>query len=599
MTQSFFAFITAFFMIFSSLFGCGGDSTAACTPAKESEPETDGYAFAEKIEGTENSVFYIKRPSDEAYTTVDVSEFGIVPDAYDNYDDFCRAIEYCRANKHTRLVFENAEYYFRTPSPLPISGLTDTIIDGNGATFCFAQKEYFNISDCELIEIKNLSVKHCDENGRLASVVRIENADKNTHAFDMVFTELDEVSEDVPIAALTQYDADTLTPGVANNFKEHYIYSNPDSVISVKKVGANVLRLTHNGSLDNISTGDVFLLRHHVYGGNVFNVTSSSDITFSGINIYSAAGMGWLITDRTEHFQIINCTVGLETNGERISTTADAVHIANTNGHFRIADCDFSFMGDDTVNVHDNLALVTEKVSDKSAKLYSNAPNFKEGDTAVFFASDYGVTDFTAKVTKIDGDTVYFDTALPSYVTKGYIVVNGSIDSGNYVIINNRFHENRARALLLQSSYGLCTDNTFFKVMANPVKIISDISSGLWLEGKGANYVEVRNNTFEECNIVSWGPQIDISANIDGKTASRSLFSNITVADNTFSGNFDELISVKNASFVAIAGNTVKSPNAIISVGEHCSRISVTDNSVSDSPFGVKIRLKSISALFR
>lgn len=77
--------------------------------------------------------------------------------------------------------------------------------------------------------------------------------------------------------------------------------------------------------------------------------------------------MGWLIENRSEHFQLLGCVIGLdpEHDDNRISTTADGVHIANTNGKFRISGCDFSFMGDDDVNVHDNIATVTDKLDEK------------------------------------------------------------------------------------------------------------------------------------------------------------------------------------------------------------------------------------------
>ena len=41
-----------------------------------------------------------------------------------------------------------------------------------------------------------------------------------------------------------------------------------------------------------------------------------------------------------------------------ISATADGVHLADTNGHFRVSGCDFSYMGDDSLNVHDNLLYI-------------------------------------------------------------------------------------------------------------------------------------------------------------------------------------------------------------------------------------------------
>ena len=42
----------------------------------------------------------------------------------------------------------------------------------------------------------------------------------------------------------------------------------------------------------------------------------------------------------------------------RISTTADGIHIANSNGYFRLDNCDLSFCGDDILNVHDDMFYI-------------------------------------------------------------------------------------------------------------------------------------------------------------------------------------------------------------------------------------------------
>jgi len=597
MTQSFFAFLTAFFMLFSSLFGLGQSQIPTENLAAESAPEYDEYSTYDKIDGVNDSVFYIKRPDKNAYTTVYAAQFGMSESADDNYSAFSAAIDYCRNNPYTHLVIAGGKYFFRTDKPLSVTGLKNVIIDGQGAELYFSHANYFNIYDCECVEFTDFSVNWNSENGRLASLIKIANADKKTHTFDMVFTELDSVNENIVISAFTQYDPETLTPGTKSGVKENYIYTNPEIITAVKKTAGNVLTLTHNGALDNYSNGDVFLLRHNVYNGNVFNVSNSSNITFSGTDIRSAAGMGWLITDRCERFQLLDCTVKPD-DTQHISTTADAVHIANTNGHFRIDGCDFSFMGDDAVNVHDNVAVITEITGENSARLYTNAWTLKTGDTAVFCDSKYNKTDFTATVKSVDGDTVTFDTELPDSIKIGGIVCNNSLDSGNYVITDNYFHENRARGVLLQSSNGLCANNTFYKTMGNAIKIVVDISSGLWLEGTGVNTLEVSGNTFDNCNVSGWGAQIVVSTNIDGKSADSAMFSNITIAGNIFTNGTGEELNASNVNGLKFSGNTISNSPARVILGKECSNITVRNNSAADKILGVTVRLKSISALF-
>lgn len=576
--------------------------------AAESEPTTDEMRTYDRVDGVNDSVFYIARPNEKSCRSVNASDFGMSTAADDNYSAFCKAIEYCKANPNITLKVDGGKYYFRTDKAIMLDGLKNVLIDADGAQFIFENPNYFHIVNCNCIEIRGLGITWNLDVSRLASLVKIRNASKESHSFELEFTELNEVSADIPIMAFTKYDSETLTPGTRQDFKENYVYQFPGSIKTVEKTGHNVLKVTHDGSLDNYTDGEVYLLRHHVYGGNAFNVYNTSNITFSGIKLYAVAGMGWLIENRSEHFQLLGCVIGLdpEHDDNRISTTTDGVHIANTNGKFRISGCDFSFMGDDDVNVHDNIATVTDKLDEKTVEIYTNANNFAAGDTAIFSSKGFDRLGFSAEVTSVEGKKLTFDKELPDYIVKDCIVSNGSIDSGNYVISGNYFHENRARGLLLQSNNGLCENNRFYKIMANPIKVIMDISSGLWLEGTGVNGLVIRNNSFVECNVVEWSAQISISTNIDGKSADSTLFYNITVENNSFDNFYGRLVDASNVSNLKICGNRVNNKDGSyearrgrIIIRQSCSRITINNNEYKASvkaPFQRLIEFKNIKS---
>lgn len=576
--------------------------------AAESEPTTDEMHTYDRVDGVNDSVFYIARPNEKSCRSVNASDFGVSTAADDNYSAFCKAIEYCKANPNITLKVDGGKYYFRTDKAIMLDGLKNVLIDADGAQFIFENPNYFHIVNCNCIEIRGLGITWNLDVSRLASLVKIRNASKESHSFELEFTELNEVSADIPIMAFTKYDPETLTPGTRQDFKENYVYQFPGSIKTVEKTGHNVLKVTHDGSLDNYTDGEVYLLRHHVYGGNAFNVYNTSNITFSGIKLYAVAGMGWLIENRSEHFQLLGCVIGLdpEHDDNRISTTADGVHIANTNGKFRISGCDFSFMGDDDVNVHDNIATVTDKLDEKTVEIYTNANNFAAGDTAIFSSKGFDRLGFSAEVTSVEGKKLTFNKELPDYIVKDCIVSNGSIDSGNYVISGNYFHENRARGLLLQSNNGLCENNRFYKTMANPIKVIMDISSGLWLEGTGVNGLVIKNNSFVECNVVEWSAQISISTNIDGKSADSTLFYNITVENNSFDYFYGRLVDASNVSNLKICSNRVNNKDGSyearrgrIIIRQSCSRVTISNNEYKASvkaPFQRLIEFKNIKS---
>lgn len=609
MTQTFLCIITSILMLVAPIFNL--KPTPITMPenlAAESEPTTDEMRTYDRVDGVNDSVFYIARPNEKSCRSVNASDFGVSTAADDNYSAFCKAIEYCKANPNITLKVDGGKYYFRTDKSIMLDGLKNVLIDADGAQFIFENPNYFHIINCDCIEIRGLGITWNLDVSRLASLVKIRNASKESQSFELEFTELNEVSADIPIMAFTKYDSETLTPGTRQDFKENYVYQFPGSIKTVEKTGHNVLKVTHDGSLDNYTDGEVYLLRHHVYGGNAFNVYNTSNITFSGIKLYAVAGMGWLIENRSEHFQLLGCVIGLdpEHDDNRISTTADGVHIANTNGKFRISGCDFSFMGDDDVNVHDNIATVTDKLDEKTVEIYTNANNFAAGDTAIFSSKGFDRLGFSAEVTSVEGKKLTFDKELPDYIVKDCIVSNGSIDSGNYVISGNYFHENRARGLLLQSNNGLCENNRFYKTMANPIKVIMDISSGLWLEGTGVNGLVIRNNSFVECNVVEWSAQISISTNIDGKTADSTLFYNITVGNNSFDNFYGRLVDASNVSNLKICGNRVNNKDGSyearrgrIIIRQSCSRVTISNNEYKVSvkaPFQRLIEFKNIKS---
>ena len=609
MTQTLLCIVTSFLMLIAPIFKI--EPTPVAPPenlALENEPTTDEMRTYDRVDGVNDSVFYIARPNEKSCRSVNASDFGVSTAADDNYSAFCKAIEYCKANPNITLKVDGGKYYFRTDKAIMLDGLKNVLIDADGAQFIFENPNYFHIVNCNCIEIRGLGITWNLDVSRLASLVKIRNASKESQSFELEFTELNEVSADIPIMAFTKYDSEALTPGTRQDFKENYVYQFPGSIKTVEKTGHNVLKVTHDGSLDNYTDGEVYLLRHHVYGGNAFNVYNTSNITFSGIKLYAVAGMGWLIENRSEHFQLLGCVIGLdpEHDDNRISTTADGVHIANTNGKFRISGCDFSFMGDDDVNVHDNIATITDKLDEKTVEIYTNANNFAAGDTAIFSSKGFDRLGFSAEVTSVEGKKLTFDKELPDYIVKDCIVSNGSIDSGNYVISGNYFHENRARGLLLQSNNGLCENNRFYKIMANPIKVIMDISSGLWLEGTGVNGLVIRNNSFVECNVVEWSAQISISTNIDGKSADSTLFYNITVENNSFDNFYGRLVDASNVSNLKICGNRLNNKDGSyearrgrIIIRQSCSRVTISNNEYNASvkaPFQRLIEFKNIKS---
>ena len=365
----------------------------------------------------------------------------------------------------------------------------------------------------------------------LLSLTMLFSSVPNVYAentLEIEFTELDEVDADIPLLSFMQYDSVDLVAGVHGSFKIYSPSVDMECIKTVEKVEGrpNVLKVTHSGALDYFRNDEVYLLRHYVYGGQVFNtVEESSNITYNNISIYGACGMGYVFAYGSNHYQIINSYIGLRPGAEdkyRISTTADGIHITNTGGYFRIDNCDLSFCGDDIINIHSNMFYI--KSIDESRKIMQGTvPNkiVEPGHTLSFMDTDFNSIDCEVTVESITRNgyeaTITLTEPLPVTISAGLVAYNGNRHSENYVLTNNYVHETKGRGFLLNSDNGLCDGNTFYRTCSQTLQIRTDIPTDRVIEGTGADHIQISNNTFIECNFGGRGDVITIESLLDGE----------------------------------------------------------------------------------
>ena len=567
---------------------------------------------ADEINGANGTRFYIQRPKADKLNTVNAADFGLSEDNEDNYQAFQSALDYCSQHPQTKLVIDKGTYYFKSTNGLDANNCTDLLIEGSGATFIFSSTGYkFFIRNSDCVEIRNLNFDWNWAESPLASVVTVRNSNPDTHTLDLVFKDAEYCDENVTLSAITICDHETYTFGAKGTTKENYLYQDPTRIKSVQKISDNTLRVTHNGCLDGFENNETYILRHYVYDGTVFNLRDySKNSTFDNVNIYGSSGMAYICEGNSSHFQIINSFIGINPDykdSRCVSLTADAIHIVNTNGCFNISDCDISAMGDDAINVHDGLGYVSA-VNGNTLTLIASAMRLEAGDILSFKNNKFENNGLTARIVSVkDIDWITKEVvvdALPESVTAGWTAYSMECNSGNYVIRNNYFHENRARGLLLQSSNGLCENNRFYKTMAQAIKVVMDIEPALWQEGTGVDNLIIRGNTFEKCNYSDWGSVIEIGTNIAGRSAETAVFTNVEITSNSFTDIPSWLMRVNNVNGFVFASNTVDAGEFFdeynlqgrIQMSEYCTNITYFDNEFTDRGFfGEKAIVRSDS----
>ena len=554
----------------------------------EEEPVCSSFQTADAVSGTAGSRFYILRPKSDAPTVIDAASFGMRETAADNTGALKAALDCCRANPDTKLVIAPGVYRFTQTGQIVIQGLRNVYIEGGGARFVFcAPGRQIYVTDCEGLEIHGLTVDYdrvCDP---IDDVAVVQNADPGAHTLDFRFFEKTDVDASMAFKAATQCDPQSLTFGASGSEKEVYFTNLEQPIVGVGKVSPNVLRVTHDGCMDSFADGETYIIRHHIYDGEGIRTENSAHVTYSGMKIYGGTGCFFVFGVGASHFQILDTTIGVDpqdTTGAHVSTAADAIHIANTGGRFRVEGCDISRQGDDALNVHDGLGYI-HSVEGDTVRMYASAFRFSVGDVLRFKdASFRDIPGFEAVIVSADTSgalkTVRFDRDVSAALRPGFIARNTAADSSCYVLRNNYIHENRARGFLLQSSCGLCENNRFYKTQMQAIKIVVDIIPSLWQEGTGVNTLEIRGNTFEQCVVGENSEVVTLSTDLNGRPADGYVFENVDIVGNTFASFPGRLVNASNVNGFCFEENTVTAESAgnALYFGAYCENLRVGEN---------------------
>ena len=553
------------------------------------------------VDGVGGSRFYIQSPDEAALETVPVSQFGASPENENNADALNSAFAYCKENPGTHLLFDKGVYY--VSGQLLLEDIKDALIDGNGAQLLYdTGSSFFTIRRCECLEVRGLTYEWDWDKIPLSATARAVNVEGEKNTLDFIFDNPDFAREEM-FYAVSQCDAETLTYGAKATYIESYEGQNPDVIKSITKINDNTMRVVHNGAWAHFG-GNSYILRSTAYGGSLIDIYEGSrDITLDSLNLYGGTGMGIIVGEKTSHFALRNIFIGPDpdkADTHLTSLDADAVHINDSDGCFLIENCDFSRQGDDDVNINSGIGLI-QSVEGRTVTFEADGSmNADPGDTMVFRNTHFDLMGVTAVIESCVSDEsgvrkVIFSDDLPAGVTEGCFLFNKNNTGNNYVIRNNRFHEHRARGLLLQTSDGLVENNEFYKTSHNAIKIIMDIN-GVWHEGTGADNIVVRNNKFIECSVI--GTEIiEVGTKLLEKSNHSYAFTNIRIEGNEFRDICGNIMAVNNVNNFVFRNNTITLGDAFRGdVGKgrsyfltDCVNVDISGNTYTDvSRFSIK-----------
>lgn len=515
--------------------------------------------------------FVVEPPANPHGAILRLGDFGAVADGAAppaagpdrNLTALLTALDQCRKVKAARLVVDKGVYRITSGKTIVFDGLGDFTFDGGGSTFLFhliAGGAGVTIKNCQRTVISNFNLDWDWKIDPPAWVGRVIALAPDQSFFEMRF---DTAAPLDPKAWVTMnpLDEKLRAPGAGTEFGGF----NPTKI---EKVDAQTVRVWPSYRMKP-EVGRLYLLRRYTYEKAAVAMGGNSHLSLRDINIYSFPGIGFITGGDQHHFELIGCRIA-PPHGERrpITTSADGFHVGQSQGFIRLEQCEFSFMGDDCINIHDNIHMGVRRVDDHTlvaTQIVAWRCPFTAGDPVEIRNADYSPTGFTSELKSATADykksevTLVFSQKLPAHVSADAILFNHRYGSRNVIIRNCYFHENRARGVLCNGADWLVENNHFFHNQHAAMLLSIDVSPGLWSEGFGARNVVVRGNRFESCNPqgAGDGAAVQMGATVQRGTSPYPLHDGVLFEANQFEETPGPAILAASFTNLVFRNNTV------------------------------------------
>ncbi|OPA73370.1 hypothetical protein BVG16_28985 [Paenibacillus selenitireducens] len=515
----------------------------------------------------------IEEPNWSNYSSISVANFGArAEEGYCNGEAFQRAIDYCKQANVAELTVPAGVYHFYEGRHPVFEGLQDFQFDGGESEFIFSTvSAYFVIKYCTRAIFKNFTLDWNWARDQLASIGQVQEVATDRSYIDLHFPEYETLPEKLDIRTFNAMDPRTLSPGCSLGREFGH-----DQLGTAVLKDRNTLRISlpeaKREFFHFLQREQTYIVRHYIYDANAFELHGNQHLQMQHVTIYSAPGHGFVTTGDQHHWALERCRIVKRPGTTRcISVTADGCHISNSQGYFRIENCDFSYNGDDCLNIHDNSVQGFVRVDDRTIQLsrvqrWRNP--FGKDDAIEFRLADLSPAGLTVPIESVDWEeeqqrcTVVFQEPLPADLSNQAILFNRRYDSGHYIVRNNFFHHNRARGILLHSSHGLVENNHFLMNQGSAIQIECGAESR-WAEGFGVEHVIIRNNLIDSSDVNHWNMAvIYMGVYLEQGRTLFPIFQNITIESNTIVNCPQQAMYMSSCNHIVIRSNAILNDNA-------------------------------------
>lgn len=479
----------------------------------------------------------------------------------DHAADTAAALAYCRTNRARCLVYEKAEYHFKSDCAsertLCISNhghnglkriaflleeMENFTLDGGGSTFVFDSLMLpFALIRSKNVVLENFTVIVTDTYNPEGTVIRAceGSVDIRLNYTSGVYVLGKALCTDVDGFINKLYMNIEFDPETGEIVKD-----TADNTLGIgwedtdkELLDGNILRV--HGVKRYPDLGAVIVLLGCMRRSAGIFVCDCTDITIDRANILSCIGMG-IIAQTSENITVTRMRV-FPPEGRHYSLNGDGVHFVSCTGLIRIEDCVFENQLDDALNVHGIYTKIIASSETYTLTKYMHHESsginiYRTGDKVAFldpksllprtYSEVKEAVILNASVTKL----VFTDSQAPQ---PGDVIENLT-RSPDVIFRRCTVRNNRARGMLLAAKGRILIEDCYFHTAGAAALFEAD--GEFWYESGGTTDAVFTGNTFDNCRHGLWGSAIIEIVPRRASEEGRFYHKLITVENNEFRG---------------------------------------------------------------
>jgi hypothetical protein len=491
-------------------------------------PENSAHALDDLSRLGEDVAGRIHLPKSPASVTVSLDDSDVKGNARNDWELFRNAIAKLKSVHGSHLVIPKRVYQVRardgiTPNDavINLADFSDLTIDGNGAEIDFVDlkvRSGIRISHSSRVLMQGLSIDWLPILAYPGTLVREADPTLGAAANYFVVDKAYPIDrDDLPeFTTLYQFDVSGRRFVESNRPTFDRMLGCPENPVRCAKYEGNQrFALPVDSAIDAIPADSpmVATLRSNNLAALLID-NGSADVTIRDLAIYSSPGSGIAVINAASGFHLQRVSITRKPDNllsgaqqsRLISTVSDAINFISTQGDILIEDSDIGFEADDGTNIRGKMAEGrrfkddTQKVevseSDPSAFIPGDALDIRDATTLALIARTR-----IRNVQRNNNGTMQIVLAAKPEIppdTKLF-VISQRINSGNYVIRNCNFHDNKNRGILVRGGKGLITNNRISGTTSSGIQLAAEYFNSS-AEGPPIDEVLVTKNLISNTN---------------------------------------------------------------------------------------------------